>query len=61
MNLDVANPLGIADESSSILTAPVLFKLSGFAIFSYDKNEDLSIGSNILVYTIISVKAKPRK
>lgn len=59
MNSDVANPLDIADESNSILTAPVpVTSYQDLQIFLRIK---MKIRSNILVRTIISLKAKTGK
>lgn len=59
MNSDVANPLDIADESNSILTAPVpVTSYQDLQIFLRIK---MKIRSNILVRTIIYLKAKTRK
>lgn len=55
MNSDVANPLDIADESNSILTAPVpVTSYQDLQIFLRIK---MKIRSNILVRTIIYLKA----
>lgn len=59
MNSDVANPLDIADESNSILTAPVpVTSYQDLQIFLRIK---MKIRSNILVRTIIYLKAKTGK
>lgn len=59
MNSDVANPLDIADESNSILTAPVpVTSYQDLQIFLRIK---MKIRSNILVRTIIHLKAKTGK
>lgn len=59
MNSDVANPLDIADESNSILTAPVpVTSYQDLQIFLRIK---MKIQSNILVRTIIYLKAKTGK
>lgn len=59
MNSDVANPLDIADESNSILTAPVpVTSYQDLQIFLRIKKK---IRSNILVRTIIYLKAKTGK
>lgn len=59
MNSDVANPLDIADESNSILTAPVpVTSYQDLQIFLRIK---MKIRSNILVRTIIYLKVKTGK
>lgn len=59
MNSDVANPLDIADESNSILTAPApVTSYQDLQIFLRIK---MKIRSNILVRTIIYLKAKTGK
>lgn len=59
MNSDVANPLDIADESNSILTTPVpVTSYQDLQIFLRIK---MKIRSNILVRTIIYLKAKTGK
>lgn len=59
MNSAVANPLDIADESNSILTAPVpVTSYQDLQIFLRIK---MKIRSNILVRTIIYLKAKTGK
>lgn len=59
MNSDVANPLDIADESNSILTAPVpVTSYQDLQIFLRIK---MKIRSNILVRTIIYLNAKTGK
>lgn len=59
MNSDVANPLDIADESNSILTAPVpVTSYQDLQIFLRIK---MKIRSNILVRTIIYLKAETGK